>query len=132
MCCRAGISEAVYFNWKKRFDGLLETTMILADDASRYRAGGQALCRVDAERFVHRRVPGKKLRRKAIGIARLSIRRFLAGLTGYRRGLTCGGRRQRAHATTVSSVVEPASCSSTGFSPGSIFVTDSRSCRKAF
>jgi putative transposase len=27
ICRRAGISEATYFNWKKRYDGLLPTEM---------------------------------------------------------------------------------------------------------
>lgn len=25
LCCEAGISQATYFNWKKRYDGLLPT-----------------------------------------------------------------------------------------------------------
>ena len=27
ICCKAGISQATYFNWKKRYDGLLPTEM---------------------------------------------------------------------------------------------------------
>ncbi len=27
ICCTAGISEATYFNWKKKYDGLLPTEM---------------------------------------------------------------------------------------------------------
>ena len=27
MCRKAGISQATYFNWKKRYDGLLPTEM---------------------------------------------------------------------------------------------------------
>ena len=27
ICCRAGISQATYFNWKKKYSGLLPTEM---------------------------------------------------------------------------------------------------------
>ena len=27
VCCKAGISQATYFNWKKKYDGLLPTEM---------------------------------------------------------------------------------------------------------
>jgi putative transposase len=27
ICCKAGISKATYFNWKRRYDGLLPTEM---------------------------------------------------------------------------------------------------------
>jgi hypothetical protein len=33
ICRRAGISQATYFNWKKKYDGLLPTEMVACEQA---------------------------------------------------------------------------------------------------
>ena len=35
ICRKAGISRATYFNWKKKYDGLLPTEMRRLDDQSK-------------------------------------------------------------------------------------------------
>jgi len=41
ICCKAGISQATYINWKKRYDGLLPTEMrrlkLLEDENAKLR-----------------------------------------------------------------------------------------------
>jgi putative transposase len=48
ICRKAGISQATYFNWKKRYDGLLPTEMRrlkqLEDENTKLRKVKQSIC----------------------------------------------------------------------------------------
>lgn len=64
LCCEAGISQATYFNWKKRYDGLLPTERCDGGSSSRTRMASQeAGCRpVTRQREAAGSHPPKALR----------------------------------------------------------------------
>jgi hypothetical protein len=68
-----------------RARGLLERTVIVSDDAGRFRAGDHALCWVHAERLVHKLVPATKQQRNAVELVRSLIWWFYADLKAYKR-----------------------------------------------
>jgi len=68
-----------------RARGLLERTVIVSDDAGRFRAGDHALCWVHAERLVHKLVPATKQQRDAVELVRSLIWWFYADLKAYKR-----------------------------------------------
>ena len=53
ICRKAGISQATYFNWKKKYDGLLPTEMRrlkqLEDENSKLQQGGRRSVSLDKE-----------------------------------------------------------------------------------
>jgi hypothetical protein len=64
---------------------LLEDTVIVSDDAGRFRVGDHALCWVHAERLVHKLVPANEEQRNATQFVRSLIWWFYADLKAYRR-----------------------------------------------
>jgi hypothetical protein len=68
-----------------RARGLLNDTVIVSDDAGRFRAGDHALCWVHAERLVHKLVPATKQQRQAVELVRSLIWWFYADLKAYKR-----------------------------------------------
>jgi transposase IS66 family protein len=65
--------------------GLLAGTVIVSDDAGRFRLGERALRWVRAERLVHRLVPTTERQRRAIGLKRALIWWHHADLKAWRR-----------------------------------------------
>lgn len=68
-----------------RARGLLDKTVIVSDDAGRFRAGDHALCWVHADRLVHKLVPANEKQRKAVEIVRSLIWWFYADLKAFKR-----------------------------------------------
>ena len=68
-----------------RARGLLDDTVIVSDDAGRFRAGDHALCWVHTERLVHKLVPANEEQRKATQLVRSLIWWFYADLKAYKR-----------------------------------------------
>ena len=68
-----------------RARGLLDDTVIVSDDAGRFRAGDHALCWVHTERLVHKLVPANEEQRKATQLVRSLIWWFYADLKATKR-----------------------------------------------
>jgi len=68
-----------------RYHGLLDHTVIVADDAGQFRIGTHALCWVHAERLVHQLIPFNDRQRLAVDLVRQLIWWFYADLKAYRR-----------------------------------------------
>ena len=65
--------------------GPLAGTVIVSDDAGRFRLGEHALCRIHAGRLVHELVPTTAERRRAAEATRALIRWFYADLKAWKR-----------------------------------------------
>ncbi len=65
--------------------GLLDGTVIVADDAGQFRVGRHALCWVHAERLVHKLVPATAEQRRAVEVTRELIWWFYADLKAWKR-----------------------------------------------
>jgi hypothetical protein len=68
-----------------RSQGLLAGTVIVSDDAGRFRVGEHALCWVHAERLVHELVPATAEQRRAVEVTRALIWWFYADLKVWKR-----------------------------------------------
>jgi hypothetical protein len=68
-----------------RHHGLLDGTVIVSDDAGRFRLGEHALCWVHAERLVHKLVPTTAEQRRAVDLVRTLVWWFYADLKAWRR-----------------------------------------------
>ena len=64
--------------------GLLQSTVIVSDDAGQFRVGEHALCWVHAERLVHKLVPATPEQRRAVEVMRALIWWFYADLKAYK------------------------------------------------
>lgn len=64
---------------------LLTGAVIVSDDAGQFRVGRHALCRVHAERLVHKLVPATPEQRRAVELVRTLIWWFYADLKSWKR-----------------------------------------------
>jgi hypothetical protein len=72
-----------------RHHGLLPGTVIVSDDAGRFRVGDHALCWVHAERLVHKLLPATPEQRRAVDLMRELIWWFYGDLKLYPTPPTC-------------------------------------------
>ena len=68
-----------------RRQGLLAGTVVVSDDAGRFRVGEHALCWIHAERLVHELVPATAEQRRAVEVTRDLIWWFYADLKAWKR-----------------------------------------------
>src|SRR5918998_1723542 len=68
-----------------RRQGLLAGTVVVSDDAGRFRVGEHALCWIHAERLLHELVPATAEQRRAVEVTRALIWWFYADLKAWRR-----------------------------------------------
>ncbi len=64
--------------------GLIGRAVIVSDDAGQFRIGEHALCRVHAERLIHKLVPANDRQRSAVEVARRMIWWFFRQLKDYK------------------------------------------------
>ena len=76
-----------------RHHGLMETTVVVSDDAGQFRVATHALCWVHAERHLQKLMPASPKQAQAVELVRKTIWCFYRGLKLWKQSPSPGGER---------------------------------------
>src|SRR5215210_4808204 len=76
-----------------RHHGLMETTVVVSDDAGQFRIATHALCWIHAERHLQKLMPGSPKQAKAVELVREAIWCFYRSLKLWKQSPSPGGER---------------------------------------
>jgi hypothetical protein len=76
-----------------RHHGLMESTVVVSDDAGQFRVATHALCWVHAERHLEKLMPASPKQAKAVELVREAIWRFYRSLKLWKQSPSPGGER---------------------------------------